>query len=120
MNRYQLRPAVVAQVAGLLAAVPCAHATLVSPSLPVTVSQSYAYTRYDGGDFVFSTSALAPGCGNGWYIKASDPGFKTAVATVLLAQAQGLQIMVAGDNSDIWSGSPSGQFCRVQSIGISS
>ncbi len=96
------------------------HAALVSPSLPVSVSQTYAYTGFGGGDFVFSTSAPATGCGSGWYIKATDPGYKTAVAVVLTAQAAGLQISVTGDNTDLWSGSPSGQYCRVQFIGISS
>jgi len=95
-----------------------AAATVVTPGTAVTISQSYAYTNYDGGDFVFSTSSGAPGCGSGWYIKSTDPGYKTAVAVVLTAQAVGLQVLVYGDNSDLWSGSPSGQFCRVQTVGL--
>lgn len=119
MTKYYDELSAVLAVASSIVAAPCAQASLVSTTLPVNVGQSYAYTSYGGGDFVFSTSAAAAGCANGWYIKAGDPGFKTAVATVLLAQAAGLQIIIYGDNADIWSGSPSGQYCRVQTVGIS-
>jgi hypothetical protein len=95
-------------------------AAIVSPSASVTVTQSYAYTNFNGGDFVFSTSAAAPGCGSGWYVKSTDPGFKAAVASVLTAQAAGSYILVYGDNSDLWAGSPSGQYCHVQAVGITS
>jgi|SRR6516164_8452727 len=97
-----------------------APAAVVSPGAGVSVTLSYAYTAYGGGDFVFSTSIAAPGCGSGWYIKASDPGYRSAVAVVLAAQASGLQVVIYGDNSDVWSGSPSGQYCRVQAVGLSS
>jgi hypothetical protein len=86
----------------------------------VTVIQTYAYTSYDGGDFVFTTSANAPGCASGWYISSGDPGYKTAVAAVLAAQVAGSYITVYGDNSELWSGSPSGKYCHVQTVGIAS
>ncbi|MHB8475471.1 MAG: hypothetical protein ACYDBZ_04185 [Steroidobacteraceae bacterium] len=96
------------------------NATVVSPGASVTITQSYAYTTFGGGDFVFSTSVAAPGCGSGWYIKATDPGYKSAVAAVLTAQAAGNYVLVFGDNSDLWDGSPSGQYCRLQTIGVTS
>jgi hypothetical protein len=95
-----------------------AGATIVSTSASVTVTKTYAYTAYDGGDFVFSTNGTAAGCGNGWWIAASDPGFKSAVAAVLAAQVAGSYIIVYGDNSALWPGSPSGQYCRVQTVGL--
>jgi hypothetical protein len=98
---------------------PEAIATVVTPAAAVTVTQTYAYTNYDGGDFVFSTSDTAPGCSSGWYIKSTDPGFKAAVAAVLTAQVAGSYILVYGDTADLWAGS-SGQFCRVQAVGIKS
>jgi hypothetical protein len=110
---------VLLMCAGILAAGRVA-AAVVSPSASVTVTQSYAYTSFDGGDFVFSTSAAAPGCGAGWYIKSTDPGYKAAVASVLTAQAAGNYVLVYGDNSDLWAGSTSGQYCHVQAIGITS
>ena len=118
----------VSVINGVLALLVCAcmfpvgqvSAAIVSPSASVTVTQSYAYTSYNGGDFVFSTSVAAPGCPNGWYIKATDPGYKAAVASVLTAQAAGSFVVVYGDNSDLWSGSPSGQYCHVQSVGLTS
>ena|ERR1700686_4674825 len=105
--------------AGILAAGRAA-AAVVSPGASVTVTQSYAYTSFDGGDFVFSTSVAATGCGSGWYIKPTDPGYKAAVAAVLTAQAAGSFVSVYGDNSDLWTGSNSGQFCHVQAVGIAS
>ncbi|MGO9514278.1 MAG: hypothetical protein ACLP2F_11645 [Steroidobacteraceae bacterium] len=95
-------------------------AAIVTPTASGTITKSYAYTNYDGGDFVFSTSVTAPGCASGWYIAASDPGFKSTVATVLAAQIGGNYIIVYGDNSDLWSGSPSGEYCHVQTVSITS
>ena len=95
-------------------------ATVVSPSAPVSINQSFAYATFGGGDFVFSTSQGASGCESGWYIKATDPGYKAVVATVLTAQSAGTLVTVYGDNNDLWSGSPSGHFCRIQAVGISS
>lgn len=112
-------------VALLLAASCClcssgASAAIVTPAAAVTITQTFAYTSYDGGDFVFSTSDSAPGCASGWYIKSTDPGFKAAVATILAAQTGGNYVIVYGDNADLWSGSPSGQYCRLQAVGIQS
>jgi hypothetical protein len=97
-----------------------ATAEIVSPAAAVSVTVSYAYTSYGGGDFVFSTSAAATGCGSGWYISSADPGYKAAVSTVLTAQASGTLVVVYGDNGQLWSGSPSGQYCHVQAVGINS
>jgi hypothetical protein len=98
----------------------CANATIVSTPAAVTITQSWTYTAYGTGDFVFSTSGTASGCATGWYIKSTDPGYKAAVATVLTAQAGGNYVQIYGDNSDIWSGSPTGQYCHVQTIGLTS
>ncbi len=50
---------------GAVAGIP-AGAGIVTPPAAVTVTKSFAYTAYDGGDFVFSTSGTAPGCESGW------------------------------------------------------
>jgi len=97
-----------------------AVAAIVSPPSPVSISQTFAYASFGGGDFVFSTSLAAAGCESGWYVKSTDPGYKSVVATVLAAQSDGAQVTVYGDNSDLWPGSPSGHFCRIQVVGISS
>jgi hypothetical protein len=114
LKRYR----VLAAFAGVFAFA-CASATIVTTTASVTITQSWAYTAFDGGDFVFSTSDTATGCGSGWYIAATDPGYKSAVATVLTAQAGGNYVQVYGDNSAIWSGS-NGKYCHVQTIGITS
>jgi hypothetical protein len=109
-----------AAVCASLVAPASAPAAIVNPGSAVMITQSFAYANFDGGDFVFSTSVAAPGCGTGWYVKPTDPGYNSIVATVLTAQAAGLQVIVYGDNTDLWAGSPSGQYCRVQTVGLSS
>jgi hypothetical protein len=96
-----------------------ATAAIVTPPAAVSITVSYAYTAYNGGDFVFSTSGAADGCGSGWYISSADPGYKAAVSTVLTAQASGSFVIVYGDNTQLWSGS-SGKYCHVQAVGLSS
>src|SRR5712671_3909477 len=80
-----------------------ATAVVVSPAAPVLITQSFVYANFDGGDLLFSTSVGAPGCGSGWYVKATDPGYKGILASVLTAQAAGLQVIVYGDNADLWA-----------------
>src|ERR1700729_2260479 len=115
-SMYRLRILNIAAVIAF-AAVPLvpsfASAAQVSPGVPVTITQSYAYTSYGGGDFVFSTSVAVSGCESGWYMKATDPGYKAAVSVVLAAQAAGLQVLVYGDTADLWSGSAGGHFLRL-------
>jgi hypothetical protein len=113
------RNGVLAAFAGVFAFA-CANAAIVGPGASVTITQSWAYTAFGGGDFVFATSGVATGCGSGWYIKSTDPGYKSAVAAVLTAQAGGNYVQIYGDNSDLWSGSPSGQYCHLQTIGLTS
>jgi hypothetical protein len=116
----------VSKCAGLLIAWGCslaigpASATIVTPTSSGTVTQTYAYTNVGGGDFIFSTTVTAPGCGSGWWIAATDPGYKSAVATVLAAQVAGSYLLIYADNSSLWSGSSSGQYCHVQTVGITS
>jgi hypothetical protein len=94
-------------------------AAVVTPAMSVTIKQSYAYSSFGGGDFVFATTIGAPGCENGWYVRSTDPGYKAIVATVLAAQSGGNYVLVYGDNADIWAGS-NGHFCHVQSVGLTS
>jgi hypothetical protein len=121
VNNSNILTAAAAVAAAAVALLPTdASAEIVTPSTPVTITQSYAYSNFDGGDFVFSTSAGAPGCASGWYVKPTDGGYRSIIAEVLTAQAAGLPVVVYGDNSDLWAGSPSGQYCRVQTVGVSS
>jgi len=119
-NSKKINVAAVVAAAACIVAAGYATATVVTPGAPVTITQSFAYTNYGGGDFVFTTSGQASGCESGWYMKTTDPGYKAAVSVVLTAQAAGLQVIVYGDTADLWSGSPSGHFCRIQTVGVSS
>jgi multidrug efflux pump subunit AcrA (membrane-fusion protein) len=119
-NPKNVNVAAVVAAAASVFAPGYAAATVVTPGVPVTITQSFAYSNYGGGDFVFTTSGQASGCESGWYMKTTDPGYKAAVSVVLTAQAAGLQVIVYGDTADLWSGSPSGHFCRIQTVGVSS
>ena len=45
-----------------------AEASVVNPGSPVSITQSFAYSTFNGGDFVFSTTTQAAGCGSGWFL----------------------------------------------------
>jgi hypothetical protein len=115
---HRIRVVLQASVAACTVSMSAA-AAIVTPGTAVTVVKSYAYSNFDGGDFVFATSSAAPGCGSGWYVKPTDGGYRAIIAVVLAAQSAGVQVIVYGDNSDLWAGS-SGQYCRVQTVGLSS
>jgi len=79
----------------------------------------YSYPEYGGGDFVFQTNISVPNCEGGFFMKQTDPGFKTSVAAVLSAQASGKTVVVWAEDSDLWPGS-SDKTCRLYTIGVQS
>ena len=90
------------------------QAAIVSTSPSTVKSQTViSYAAFGGGDIVFqlTTNSLSE-CGGGFWLRATDPGFKNNLA-ILLAQAQaGGAVTVAADDSQIWTGS-STPFCLV-------
>ena len=57
------------------------------------------------------------GCEGGFWIRASDPGFKTNVATVLLAYNSKSALRVWAYNDQLWTGSGA-PTCRIHGLGL--
>jgi hypothetical protein len=100
----------------LASAVACATQVSGSPSL-VTPNTTWMYTTFGSGDVVFrqNTSGL-PQC-YGFWLRATDPGFKTNVAALLMAIQTQSQITVVVDDAQLWTGSGSA-YCLVQTLGF--
>jgi hypothetical protein len=91
-----------------------ANATLVS-SPQVTVTQFFTFSDYGNGDVGFVVSASTPACAAGFWLRPSDPGFKTLYAQLAMAYAMKSPIRVTAYDDSIWSGS-TGVYCRVYYI----
>jgi hypothetical protein len=75
------------------------------------------YSDYGGGDVIFSLEANVPGCEDGFWIRASDPGFERNYSTLISAYLSGRPVRVIADNAAIWNGS-GGAYCRLYAIGF--
>lgn len=76
----------------------------------------YSYPNFGGGDVVFqlNTNSLSGQC-TGFWLRATDPGFKTTLAALLVAEATQTPISAIVDTSQIWTGSSS-PFCLIYMI----
>ena len=83
-----------------------------------TVAFIYAYGDFGGGDFTFKLSTQPSGCPDGFWIAKSQPGFSTTVALVLQAKATGDAIYVGGEDTQLWPGSSTGAFCKLNYVGF--
>jgi hypothetical protein len=92
---------------GLLAS-PALFAQTIVPSTASAISAVLVYTSSGGGDVVFTlqTNSIAA-CPRGYWIRASDPGARNAVAQVLAAYHAGKPVTVYADTATIWTGSAS-------------
>jgi hypothetical protein len=83
-----------------------------STVLPGTI---FTYTSFGNGDVVFQLNSSGLSQCPGFWLRATDPGFKTAVAALLTANASQAAVTVFADTSQIWTGSVT-QFCLVYMI----
>lgn len=102
-------------VTGVLATDARAAVVMAGPST-VQSQSMLTYTYMSSGDVVFQlTTNSLPQCAGGFWLRASDPGFKNAVAVLLsVVQAQGT-LAVWVDDSQIWTGSTS-PYCLVYNL----
>lgn len=82
-----------------------------------TVVSVYSFTQYGGGDVAVEVVAPAPTCSSGYWLKASDPGFKATFATLLSAYHSGNRVRIGGADTDIWPGS-TGLHCRISYVAV--
>jgi len=87
-----------------------------SPSL-VTPNTVWMYSTFGSGDVVFRQNAGGVSQCYGFWLRASDPGFKTNVAALLMALQSQSPITVAVDDAQIWAGSGS-PYCLVIATGF--
>jgi len=76
-----------------------------------------SYSEYGNGDVVFRLSNSAPGCGAGFWLRSSDPGFKQNLAIVIGASLAEKVIGVHAYDDSLWPGSGSA-FCRVYAVTV--
>lgn len=77
-----------------------------------TVVNLYSYTQLGNGDVAFQVSTPAPSCSGGYWLKASDPGFKTTFSLLLSAYHTGSRMRIGGDDADLWPASGNA-YCRL-------
>ena len=94
-----------------------AQAVLVGDYANRTVIEVYTYPEFGGGDVTFRVNLPIVGCEGGFWIRASDPGFKANVATVLLAYSTKAALRVWAYNDQLWTGSGA-PTCRIQGLGL--
>ncbi len=92
-----------------------AHAALVGATGKIT--WSYSYSDFGTGDVVFQMSLITVGCENGFWLRTTDPGFKSNLSFLLAAHLSGKTVSVLGYNDSIWTGS-AGKYCRLYQISI--
>lgn len=100
-----------------LALVAPASAALVGDYTSRKVTEVYTYEDFGGGDVIFRVDIPIVGCEGGFWLRPTDPGFKTNVATVLLAYSTKSALRVWGFNDQLWTGSAA-PTCRLYSLGL--
>ena len=101
--------------ASLLLATGLANAALVAVTGKIT--KTYSYSDYGTGDVIFQMNAIGVGCESGFWLRTTDPGFKSNLSVLIAAHLSGRTVYVQGYNDSIWNGS-SGKFCRLYVISI--
>ncbi len=90
-------------------AAPCA-AEVTGHGRQETVTQVLTYT--ESGVVYFITNDPATGCPDGYWLRPSDAGFKTAYAAVVMSYTTKAPARVWAYNDSLWAGS-SGKICRL-------
>lgn len=83
----------------------------------------YVYSAFGGGDVIITTTNMGAPCDAGFRLRPTAGGFDASLSTELSDYHANSMITVYAHNEnafghDRWSGSQSGWFCRIDSIGI--
>jgi len=105
----------VAGVALLVGLATAAKADVVLGPV-TTITGLMQFSEFGGGDVAIKVAQSSTGCADGYWLRPSDPGFKTLYAQVLASYVSKLPIQFYGFTTELWPGSPTGQFCRVYGI----
>jgi hypothetical protein len=85
----------------------------VAGSSQVVVNEVFVFSEFGGGDVGFLTSSPIAGCEAGYWLRVSDPGFKSLYAMLMMAYATKSVVRVSAYDDSLWPGS-NGRYCRVQ------
>ena len=77
------------------------------------------YEDFGGGDVMFRVNPTVVGCEGGFWLTPTDPGFKTNLASLMMAYQTKSGLRVRGYTDQIWTGS-SAPACKLYSIGMTS
>jgi hypothetical protein len=81
------------------------------------ITETFSYESYGGGDFIFRVTPAVAGCEGGFWMAPADGGYKTSVASALLALQSKINVRVWGYTEQLWSGSGS-PTCKLDAIGL--
>lgn len=76
-----------------------------------TITRLYTYAEFGGGDVMIQVATPPAGCA-GFWLRATDPGFKTVYAALLSAYYAGASLRIGGDDAIPWAGSGS-VYCKI-------
>lgn len=103
----------------LVALAGCSLAYHASAAIVVTiharVSEFFVFTEYGNGDVGFKVESPNSSCPDGYWLRPSDAGFKSAYAALMLAYSTGSTLRVAAHDDSLWPGT-SGTICRVYQL----
>jgi hypothetical protein len=81
---------------------------------PSNVTVMSVNTDFGGGDVVFRISGSSGSC-YGFWLRASDPGFKAAYASLIAVYAGERLVGVYAFDDELWTGSTN-PYCRVSAL----
>jgi hypothetical protein len=118
-NRSAMLAAISRMVAGvsaMLLLTSTASAALVGGYTPMRITEVFTYSTFGGGDVMFKTDVIVVGCEGGYWLRATDPGFKVTYAALLAAFSTRSVVRVWAHDDQLWSGSGS-KCCRLDALG---
>lgn len=77
-----------------------------------TITRIYSYTTFGGGDVMVEVTTPATGCAKGFWLRATDPGFKATFALLISSYHTQSTVRVGGEDTELWTGSGS-VYCRM-------
>jgi hypothetical protein len=90
---------------------------LVQNAEPGLVTRISSFEEYGGGDVVFALDKPTVGC-DGYWLKTSDPGFKSNLSILLMARSTKAPVYAIGYDERLWPGSTATKYCHVYYLQI--
>ena len=113
----QVRPYLLVTILLAMAISTPSHAALVSGNVGEIVGV-FTFSEVGSGDVVIEVQTPLATCQNGFWLRATDPGFKAMYAYALTVHTAKLTIRATAYDDQIWTGS-AGRYCRVYLLGTS-